>query len=65
MSVPPNEWPMMIGGDWSASISPLMVDGSSAGTVAVAIDSGFSRSASTSTSKPGYVGVRTLKPLAS
>ena len=52
------EWPMMIGG---LSSPPIMAVTWSmiAGTVWLAMTSGFSRSASTSISKPGYAGART------
>jgi hypothetical protein len=52
VSVPPNECPMMIGGFGSASICAAMWSTVS-GTVRFAMISGFSRSASTSISKPG------------
>ena len=50
--MPPKEWPMMIGGDSSASISPARWSTVS-GTVRSAMIWGFSLSASTSMSKPG------------
>ena len=50
--VPPKEWPMMIGGVSTVSITPARWSTVS-GTVRFAMMSGFSRSASTSISKPG------------
>ena len=50
--MPPNEWPMMIGG-WSSSETMLPMCETISGTVCSAITDGFSRSASTSISKPG------------
>ena len=64
VSVPPKEWPMMIGGRSSSVITSARWD-TVCGTVSVAITEGSSRRASTSTSNPGYVGVRTRYPLPS
>jgi len=63
VKVPPNEWPMMIGGRSRLSITSLRWS-SVAGTEASAMISGFSRNASTSISNPGYVGTMTSWPLA-
>jgi hypothetical protein len=56
--VPPNEWPMMIGGASRASTTPARWSTVS-GTVRPAMTAGSARSASTSISKPGYAGVST------
>lgn len=58
VSVPPNEWPMMIGGISTVSMT-LARWSTVSGTVRLAMMSGFFRSSSTSISKPGYAGVRT------
>ena len=52
VNAPPAEWPMMIGGRSSSAIS-FSILAMIAGTVTSAMICGFSRSASTSTSKPG------------
>ena len=51
--VPPKEWPMMIGGTPSTVSMAAWRWSSVSGTVSSAMTCGFSRSASTSISKPG------------
>ena len=55
---------MMIGGLSSSVTTPARC-ATASGTVSEAIGDGSAFSASTSTSKPGYVGVRTRYPLPS
>ena len=52
VSVPPKEWPIRIGGCSSSLITPARC-ATVCGTVSSAMTDGSSRSASTSTSKPG------------
>ncbi len=64
VNTPPAEWPMRIGGFSSAPTTDSRCS-MIAGTVTCSIGAVSSLSASTSTSKPGYAGASTVKPLAS
>ena len=61
--MPPKEWPMMIGGTPATDRIAASRWSSVSGTVSSAMTCGFSRSASTSISNPGYPGVSTVNPL--